>query len=108
MLLPTIIALSTSSTCKAAGLKACKDEFLDMKQAFFSHAFPMDQVLWVGKSTAKDGGETASSEGVKVPGGVESMPGGGGVLLLLCWPSLALGEVNLIILRGAVLDRALR
>ena len=105
MLLPTIIALSTCSPCKVAGLKACKD---DMKPAFFSHAFPIDQVLWVGKSRAKDGGETASSDNVKMPGEVESMPGGGGVLLLFCWPGLRVGEVNLIVLRGAVLDRALR
>ena len=104
MLLPTIIALSTCSPCKVAGLKACKD---DMKPAFFSHAFPIDQVLWVGKSTARDGGETASSDNVKVPGGVDAMLGGGGLLLLLCCSSLAVGEVNLIMLRGAVLDLVL-
>ena len=104
MLPPTIIALSTCSPCKVAGLKAWAN---DTKPSFFAHAFPMDQVLWVGKSTAKDGGETASSEGVRMPGGVESMSGGGGVLLLLCWPCLAVGEVTLIILRGAVLDLVL-
>ena len=107
-MLPPIIAFSTCSPCKAAGLKAWEDDFLDMEPSYFSHVLPIDQVLWVGKSTAKDGGETASSEGVSLPGVVEAMPGAGGVLLLLCWPGLAVGEVDLIMLRGAVLDRALR
>ena len=105
-MLPTIKALSTFSLCKAAGLKAWEDDFLDMKPAYFSQALPMDQVLWEGKSTAKDGGETTSSDKVRLPG-VESMPGGGGVLLLLCCPGLAVGEVDLTMLRGALLDRAL-
>ena len=97
-MLPLILTLSTCSPCK--------DDFLDMKPAYFSHEFPVDQVLWVGKSATKDGGETAS-DSVRVPGGVEAMPGAGGELLLLCWPGLVVGEVNLIMLRGAVLDRAL-
>ena len=34
------------------------------------------------------------------------VPGGGGVLLLFSGPGLEVGEVILIMLRGAVLDRA--
>ena len=65
-----------------------------------SHVFSLDQVLWAGKSTAKDGDDASSSLGVRVPGG-------GGVMHLLNRPGLEVGEVNLIILRGAVKDRAL-
>ena len=65
-----------------------------------SHVFSLDQVLWAGKSRAKDGDDTSSSLGVRVPGG-------GGVTHLLNWPDLEVGEVNLLILRGAVKDRAL-
>ena len=96
-------ALSTGPLCRTAVLKACEDEVLDMKPANrstedLSHEFPMDQDLWLGNSRAKDGGDTASSEGVR-------MPGGGKLHLLSSEPGLEV-EVDLILLRGAVLDRA--
>jgi len=60
-----------------------------------SHESPMDQDLWRGK----DGGDRASSEGVRVPGG-------GGVLHLLSSEhGLVVVEIGLVVLRGAVLDR---
>ena len=39
-------------------------------------------------------------------GGGEVVPGGGGVLLLFSGPGLEMGEIGLIMLLEAVLDRA--
>ena len=95
-------ALSTRSLCRTAGWKACKDEVLDIKPAYrstlaLSHESPMDQDLWMGNSRAGDGGDTASSEGGRVPRG-------GGVPLLLNSEPGPVVEVVLIVVRGAVLD----
>ena len=57
----------------------------------------MDQDLWMGNSRAGDGGDTASSEGGRVPRG-------GGVPLLLNSEPGPVVEVVLIVVRGAVLD----
>jgi len=59
----------------------------------------MDQDLWMGNSREEDGGETASSEGGREPRG-------GGVPLLLNSEPGPVVEVVLMVVRGAVLDRA--